>query len=338
MIVALSCQATGEEITSILGKIHAQGYKTRLIHGEMKNIVHVIGVTDRERLISSMESLPGVEQLIPIIQPFKLASRECHPENSIIKINETCIGGREIAIIAGPCAVESEASFIETAHLLKKAGVKFLRAGVFKPGTSPYTFQGLGEKGLETLTAVREETGLLIVTEVLSEVDVPLLSHYVDIFQVGSRNMHNIALLKTLGRFNKPVLLKRGFSATIEDWLMSAEYILSEGNPGVILCERGIRTFEKYTAYTLDLSSIPVIHQLSHLPVIVDPSHASGSWRYVEALSKAAVAADADGLLIVVHPDPANAVSHGTQSLKLDKFLDMMKNVRKIAEKMGRSL
>jgi 3-deoxy-7-phosphoheptulonate synthase len=272
------------------------------------------------------------------LSPFKLASREFHPENTVVSVNDKTIGDRMISVIAGPCAVESESMMIELACALKESGAQYLRGGAYKPRSSPYSFQGLGEKGLEILARAKEKAGLSIVTEVLSEIDVPLVYKYADILQIGARNMQNFPLLKTVGRFNKPVLLKRGMSATIEEWLMAAEYILAEGNQNVILCERGIRTFETYTRNTLDISAIPVVKRFSHLPIIVDPSHASGDWRYVNALAKSAIAAGADGIIVEVHPDPMNALSDGKQSLKIEVFRELIEDIKKIANAIGRTL
>jgi 3-deoxy-7-phosphoheptulonate synthase len=267
-----------------------------------------------------------------------MGSREFHPEDTIISVNGKTIGGKEIVIMAGPCSVESEKTVLKIAKEVKKAGAKILRGGAFKPRSSPYSFQGMGEKGLKILAEAREQTGLSIVTEVVSEVDVPLVAKYADILQIGARNMQNYQLLKTVGRFNKPVLLKRGISATIEEWLMSAEYIQSEGNHDVILCERGIRTFETYTRYTLDISTVPVIKELSHLPIIVDPSHPAGNSKYVPALARAGIAAGADGLLIEVHSEPSSALSDGKQSIKPLVFRELMDNLRNIAKVMGREI
>ncbi len=338
MIVTMSFDATKKDIDIVKEKLKGLGYDTKVFKGEKKTVIHVIGVTDKEKLIKSIEPLPGVEKLIPILHPFKLSSREFHPDDSVISVNGKLIGGKDIAIIAGPCAVESRETLLDIASKVKEAGAKFLRGGAFKPRTSPYSFQGLGEKGLEILAEARELTNLSIVTEVLSEIDVPLVAKYADVLQIGARNMQNFPLLKTVGRFNKPVLLKRGISATIEEWLMSAEYILSEGNSNVILCERGIRTFEKYTRNTLDISTIPVINHLSHLPIIIDPSHSSGDWKYVNALSRAAIAAGSDGLLIEVHTNPAQALSDGKQSLKPELFNKLMGEIKKIAEVTGRTV
>jgi 3-deoxy-7-phosphoheptulonate synthase len=267
-----------------------------------------------------------------------MGSREFHPEDTIVSVNGKTIGGKEIVIMAGPCSVESEDVVLKVAKEVKKAGAKILRGGAFKPRSSPYSFQGLGEKGLKILAEAREQTGLSIITEVVSEVDVPLVAKYADILQIGARNMQNYQLLKTVGRFNKPVLLKRGISATIEEWLMSAEYIQSEGNHDVILCERGIRTFETYTRYTLDISTVPVIKELSHLPIVVDPSHPAGNSKYVPALARAAVAAGADGILIEVHTQPSQALSDGKQSIKPQVFKNLMEDLKNIAKVVGRTI
>ncbi|MEO0184479.1 MAG: 3-deoxy-7-phosphoheptulonate synthase [candidate division WOR-3 bacterium] len=338
MIITMSAGVANDDIERVRKRVEELGYGTKIFLGEKKTVIHIIGVTHREKLIKAVESLPGVENLIPILSPFKLASREFHPENTLVSINGKVIGDKNIAVIAGPCAVESEAMMIDLACALKEAGAQFLRGGAYKPRSSPYSFQGLGEKGLEILARARDKTGLSIVTEVLSEIDVPLVYKYADVLQIGARNMQNFPLLKTVGRFNKPVLLKRGMSATIEEWLMSAEYVVSEGNQNVILCERGIRTFETYTRNTLDISAVPVVKRFSHLPIIVDPSHASGDWRYVKALAMAGIAAGADGIIVEVHPDPANALSDGKQSLKLEVFGELMQGIKRIAEATGRIL
>lgn len=338
MIITMSGKAQNGEVDFVRERVRQLGYDTKLFHGERKKVIHVIGVTDRERLRKCIEPLAGVEQMIPILHPFKLASREFHCEDSVISIQDVAVGGDEVVVIAGPCTVESKDDVLTVAEIIKSAGGKFLRGGAFKPRTSPYSFQGLGERGLEMLAQAREQTGLLIVTEVLSQVDVPLVYRYADLLQIGARNMQNFPLLRAVGRLDKPILLKRGMSATIEEWLMSAEYILAEGNPNVILCERGIRTFETYTRNTLDISAVAVVEHLSHLPVIVDPSHASGDWRYVNALAKAAVASGADGLMIEVHLDPTRAVSDGKQSLKPDVFQSLMKDLKNVAAVTGRRM
>jgi len=338
MIIMMSSSATKKEITKVKEKIKELGYEAKTFKGIKKTVIHVIGATNRERIIQSIEQLPGVERLTPILNPFKMGSREFHPENTLVSVNGKTIGGDEIVIMAGPCSVESEEIVLKVAKEVKKAGAKILRGGAFKPRSSPYSFQGLGEKGLKILAEARKETGLSIITEVISEVDVPLVAKYADILQIGARNMQNYQLLKTVGRFNKPVLLKRGISATIEEWLMSAEYIQSEGNPDVILCERGIRTFETYTRYTLDISTIPVIKNLSHLPIIVDPSHAAGNSKYVPSLARAAIAAGADGLLIEVHTQPSQALSDGKQSITPPVFQQLMDDIKNIAKVVGRKI
>jgi len=282
--------------------------------------------------------MDSVEKVVRILKPFKLASREFHPEDTVVPINGISIGGKAISIMAGPCAVESRAQLRETALAVKEAGVDILRAGAYKPRTSPYSFQGLGAKGLELLAEVREELGLAIITEVMAPEQVPLVAECADILQIGTRNMQNYSLLHAVGEIDKPVLLKRGMMSTMEELLMSAEYILSHGNYRVMLCERGIRTFETYTRNTLDLSAVPVLKGLTHLPIIVDPSHAAGNWEWVLPLSMAAVAAGADGLLIEVHPHPDKALSDGAQSLRPERFVELVDRVRAVAEAVGRTL
>jgi 3-deoxy-7-phosphoheptulonate synthase len=338
MIITMSSDATKKDINRVKEKIKEFGYESKTFKGVKKTVIHVIGATDRERITQSIEQLPCVERLTPILSPFKIGSREFHPEDTIVTVNDNKIGSNEIVIMAGPCSVEYEETVLKIAKAVKKAGAKILRGGAFKPRSSPYSFQGLGEKGLKILAEAREQTGLSIITEVVSEVDVPLVAKYADILQIGARNMQNYQLLKTVGRFDKPVLLKRGISASIEEWLMSAEYIQSEGNHDVILCERGIRTFETYTRYTLDISTVPVIKELSHLPIIVDPSHPAGNSKYVPALARAAIAAGADGILIEVHTEPSKAFSDGKQSIKPIVFNKLMDDIKKIAEVMGRKI
>ncbi len=338
MIVTMRSDAKKSEIKEVVKKIEKLGYETKIFNGVKKSVVHVIGVSDREKIKKEVEQLSGVEKLVSILHPFKLVSREFNNEDSLVDVGGIKIGGDEIVVMAGPCAVESEETLLEIADIVKEAGAKVLRGGAFKPRTSPYSFQGLGKKGLEYLAKARERTGLKIVTEVVSVEDVPVVAQYADILQIGTRNMQNYSLLKTVGRFNKPVLLKRGMSATIEEFLMAAEYIVSEGNPNVILCERGIRTYEKYTRNTLDISAVPVIKNLSHLPVIVDPSHAAGDWRYVESLAKAAIAAGSNGLIVEVHTEPEKALSDGKQSLKPEKFKKLMQDIRAISKALGRKI
>ncbi len=332
MIVVLRAGAPEADVERVKEVIEGQGLRTRVVVGEVKTIVCVLGVSDRDSLARLIEPLPGVEQILTVLHPFKLASRELHPEDTVVTVGGRTIGAGELAVIAGPCAVESEEMLLEVAETVREAGAHFLRGAIFKPRTSPYSFQGLKERGLEILARVRERTGLAIVTEVTSVVDVPMAAQYVDVIQVGARNMQNYPLLETVGRFSRPVLLKRGMMASIEEWLMSAEYVLDAGNPAVILCERGIRTFETYTRNTLDLSAVPVVKRLSHLPIIVDPSHAAGDRHYVTALAKAAVACGADGLMVEVHPDPSRALSDGKQSLDLEGFRRLMAEVTMLSK------
>ena len=282
--------------------------------------------------------MDGVDRVVPVLRPFKLASRDFQPEDSKIAINGQVFGDNKVIVMAGPCSVESREQMLTTATVVKEAGAHMLRGGAFKPRTSPYSFQGMGEEGLKILAEAREETGLYVITEVMAPEQVELISKYADVLQIGTRNMQNYALLNAVGKTNMPVLLKRGMMSTIEELLMSAEYIMSNGNHKVILCERGIRTFEKYTRNTLDINAVPVLKELTHLPVVVDPSHATGKWTLVKAASKAAVAAGADGLIIEVHPNPAEAVSDGEQSLKPRRFAELMAEVGRVAEAVGRTV
>lgn len=337
MIIIMSSSATRQEIDNVERKLSDLGFKTHPIFGEIKTVIGAIG---DKRLLNthSISSMPGVENLVPIMKPFKLAGRELKQVPTIIEVGDVKIGGEEIVVMAGPCAIESENSFVETAIKVKDAGAKILRGGAFKPRTSPYAFQGLEEDGLKIMAAGREATGLKIVTEVIDTRDVELVASYTDIIQIGARNMQNFRLLQEVGIYKKPVLLKRGLSATIEEWLMAAEYIIAGGNSNVILCERGIRTFETATRNTLDLSAIPVVKELSHLPIIVDPSHATGTWKYVSALSKGAIATGADGLIIEVHSDPCTALCDGPQSLRPSKFAQIMKEFGQVAQAVGRKM
>lgn len=335
MIIVLKRGTTETQVQEINERLNQEGFKVHLSQGVEKIIVGAIG--DRSRLEAlDLEALPWVEKVVPILAPYKLVSREFQSENTIIKVGEHEIGGEAIHVMAGPCSVESRSQILETAHAVKEAGATFLRGGAFKPRTSPYAFQGLEEEGLKLLAEAREETGLLVVTEVVDVRDVELVAHYTDILQIGARNMQNFILLKEVAKTNKPVLLKRGPSATLEEWMMAAEYIMDGGNYQVMFCERGIRTFENYTRNTLDLSMVPALHSLSHLPVIVDPSHGTGRWNLVPAMTKAAVAAGADGIIVEVHPQPEKAVSDGKQSLTLPNFSSMMDELETIARALGR--
>jgi len=325
------------DLEKVIQKLHEMGHKVHISRGEKRIIIGVIG--DVENLASvPFYAFNGVEEIIRIVKPYKLASREFKDFDTTVKVKDIVIGGKEVVIMAGPCVVENEKQIFETAQQVKAAGAKILRGGAFKPRTSPYSFQGLGEEGLKLLAQAGEETGLAVVTEVMSVNQIELVGKYTDIFQVGARNMQNFVLLKELGKTKKPILLKRGMSATIEELLLSAEYILSQGNYEVILCERGIRTFENYTRNTLDLSAVPALKRLSHLPVIVDPSHATGRWRLVGPMAKAAIAAGADGLLIEVHPDPKSSLSDGAQTLKIDTFTQLMKELSPVVQAVGREL
>lgn len=337
MVVVMDLRATEKQIEDVNARLEQFGFKTHLIRGVERIVIGAIG--DRNQmLLSGIEIMPGVEKIVPIMKPFKLVSREVKSENTVVKVKDFSVGGSRIGIIAGPCAVEGRNQLLYTAQLIKESGALAIRGGTYKPRTSPYSFQGMEEEGLELLAEAGQETGLATITEVIDENSLSLAVQYVDLIQIGARNMQNFQLLRAAGRIKKPVVLKRGLSATIEEWLMAAEYIMSEGNYNVILCERGIRTFETYTRNTLDLSAVPLIKQLSHLPVIVDPSHATGEWRLVAPLSKGAVAAGADGLLIEVHPDPVNALCDGPQSLTPDNFAQLMKELALVAKSVGRDL
>jgi 3-deoxy-7-phosphoheptulonate synthase len=335
MIIVLKRGSTEEQIQEVCDKLTQEGFKVHLSQGVEKTLIGAIG--DRSRLESlDLEALPWVEKAVPILAPYKLVSREFQDESSIIRVGEHEIGGKEIHVMAGPCSVESRSQILETAHAVKEAGATFLRGGAFKPRTSPYAFQGLQEEGLRFLAEAREQTGLLVITEVVDVRDVQLVAHYADILQLGARNMQNFFLLKEVAKTNKPVMLKRGPSATLEEWMMAAEYIMDGGNYNVIFCERGIRTFENYTRNTLDLSMVPALQSLSHLPVIVDPSHGTGRWNLVPSMSKAAIAAGADGIIVEVHPQPEKAVSDGKQSLTIPNFQTMMNELGKLSEVIGR--
>jgi len=338
MIIVMKGAATEEDLQRVIHTIEELGYQSHVIRGTQRSVVGAVGDERGKARLQSLEALPGVESVVPILQPFKLASREFKPTKTIVRVRDVEIGGDRLPVVAGPCSVESEDQILETAKAVKEAGASILRGGAFKPRTSPYAFQGLGEEGLRLLAAAREETGLAIVTEVLKPEDVDLVAGTADMLQVGARNMQNFALLKRVGEARKPVLLKRGISSTIQEFLMAAEYILSEGNYDVVLCERGIRTFETATRFTLDLNAVPVIRKLSHLPVVVDPSHGTGHWEYVAPMAKAAVACGADGLMIEVHVRPEIAFSDGVQSLKPTLFREFMREIAPFVQAAGRRL
>ncbi len=338
MIIVLRPDATQADIDHIIERAQKLGLKPHISKGTKRTIVGLIGPEDVLRTVP-LEVFPGVETVMPVLAPYKLVSREFKKESSQIPITDRIqIGGKKIILIAGPCAIESEERLLEIAEAVRPAGACVLRGGAFKPRTSPYAFQGLGEEGLKILKRVSSRLGMPTVTEVMDPRDVGRVAQYADILQIGARNMQNFNLLKEVGQTKKPVLLKRGLSSTIKEWLMSAEYILSEGNPNVILCERGIRTFETETRNTFDVSAIPVAKRLSHLPVVADPSHASGKWQYVPALAKAAVAAGADGLIIETHTRPEEAMSDGAQSLLPERLTELMQELRKIAQAVGREI
>ena len=339
MIIVMKTGSQDREIADVLARLDNLGLKGHLSRGVERTVIGVVGVTAavpdlRERL----SMIPGVEDVVPISRPYKLASREFKPDDTVIKVGGVKIGGNEVVVIAGPCAAETREQVMSTARAVKAAGASILRGGAFKPSTSPYSFRGLGEEGLKLLAEAKEETGLPLITEVLTPDDVELVVRYADILQVGARNMQNFILLDEVGRANKPVMLKRGMSATIQEWLLAAEYILSQGNRQVILCERGIRTFETYTRNTMDVSAIPIIHKLSHLPIVADPSHGTGKWYLVAPMALAAVAAGANGLMVEVHPAPDTALKDGAQSLTFEHFEDLMRQLVPVAAAMGRSV
>ena len=337
MIIVMKHSATREQVAEIITQVEALGLQARPIIGEERTVVAVVG-DERPVEPEQFELFAGVERVMRVLHPFKLASRDFHPEDSVIKINGISVGTSQVIIMAGPCSVESREQLMATAAAVKQAGAHILRGGAFKPRTSPYVFQGLGLKGLELLREARDAYQLPIITEVMSPQDVYLVAQYTDIIQIGARNMQNFALLQTVGETNKPVLLKRGMMSTVEELLMAAEYVLSHGNSRVMLCERGIRTFETSTRNTFDINAIPVLKSLTHLPIIADPSHGTGKWELVTPIARAAIAAGADGVIVEVHCDPAHALSDGAQSLKPDKFTAMVSQVRCIAEAMQRTV
>ena len=328
MIISMRPHATREEIDHVRERIEEFGYKVHSIEGEERVVIGVVGIGDVTACLESLEATPGVERAMAISAPYKFVSREFKPERTAVKVNGVAIGAGEFVMIAGPCSVESEKQIMETAEGVAAAGAHMLRGGAFKPRTSPYDFQGLELEGLKLLRKAKEATGLAILTEVMSDRDVDLVAEYADCMQVGARNMQNFALLKSLGGCGRPVLLKRGMSSTIKELLMSAEYIVAHGNSNVVLCERGIRTFETYTRNTCDIAAVPALNELTHLPVILDPSHATGKRSLVAALCRAAVAVGADGLVVEVHPCPEKAFSDGAQSLKLADFAQLMRDLQ----------
>ncbi len=337
MIIIMRNNATKTEIEAIEKRLADFGFQTHPIYGEMKTVIGAIG--DKRRLsMNQLLTMSGVENIVPIMRPYKLAGRELQKEQSIIAVGNTEIGGKKLSVLAGPCAIESEEQFLYVAEKVKASGATILRGGAFKPRSSPYSFAGLEEEGLEIMRLAGDRTGMPICTEVLDTRDVELVASYADMLQIGARNMQNFKLLREVGKTNKPILLKRGLSSTIEEWLMAAEYIMSEGNENVVLCERGIRTFEPSTRNTFDLSAIPVTKELSHLPIIADPSHAAGTFKYVNALARGAVAAGADGVMIEVHNSPETAISDGEQSLTPQHFDELINELRPIAAAVGKEL
>jgi 3-deoxy-7-phosphoheptulonate synthase len=336
MIIVMKTDTTARNIADVIGRVEGDGYKVHLSEGEERTIIGVVGESPTPLREENYATMFGVDKVVRVSVPYKLASRVFHPRDSLVPLNGSQMGGKKVLVIAGPCSVESREQVIEIAHAVKEAGATALRGGAFKPRTSPYAFQGHGEKGLQWLAEARELTGLPIVTEVMDPGLVPLVCQYADVLQIGARNMQNFTLLHAVGESQHPVLLKRGMSSTIKDLLMATEYVLSHGNMRVMLCERGIRTFETATRNTADINAVPVLKEKTHLPVVFDPSHSTGKWEYVEAVSRAAVAAGADGLIVEVHPKPEEAMSDGRQSLSPERFADLMKQIRRIAEAVGR--
>jgi 3-deoxy-7-phosphoheptulonate synthase len=339
MIIVLSKKATQQNKDEIIRKLKKLGYRVDVSQGEERTLLGAIGpnMEGKKMIMEQLSTLSYVENVVPILKPYKLVSSELR-KHSVVDVSGVAVGGRKLVLMAGPCAVEGPKQILETARALKKLGVPILRAGAYKPRTSPYSFQGFGARGLEMLAAASEETGMRIITEVMEARDVKLVAQFSDILQIGTRNMQNFQLLKACGRSGKPTLLKRGLSATIEEWLLAAEYIMKEGNPNVMLCERGIRTFETHTRNTLDLSAVAAAKGLSHLPVISDPSHGTGRAELVGPMCKASIAAGADGLLVEVHTNPAEAISDGQQTLSIDRFGALMKELGPVAKAMGRTI
>jgi len=335
MMIIMRSGATQKEISTIVDRVQQFGLRAHISTGEERTVIGAIGdgrPVDKDQFLH----MAGVDRILPISRPFKLASREFRPENSKFPLNGVDVGGNGVVLIAGPCAVEGRTQLLETAHAVREAGAHALRGGAYKPRTSPYSFQGMGEAGLELLAEAREQTGLPIVSEIMREEQVPIMAKYVDVLQLGARNMQNYALLHAVGESHLPVLLKRGLMATVEELLMAAEYILSHGNRNIMLCERGIRTFETSTRNTTDINAIPVLKGMTHLPVILDPSHSTGNWSYVASVARAGIAAGADGLIVEVHPNPEEAFSDGGQSLKPGRFVELVSQARAVAEAVGR--
>ena len=338
MIIVLKSGSSDAEVEDVCRRIRSMGYTPHTIRGEVRTVIGAVGDDRGKERLRALESLEVVESVTPILKPFKLASLEVKSEPTRVAVGDAVVGGNKVVVMAGPCSVESQEQVLAVATKVKAAGASVLRGGAFKPRTSPYAFQGLEEEGLKYLEVARRETGLPVITEVMEPDKVEVVARYADILQIGARNVQNFSLLRKVGEAGKPVLLKRGMSTSIQEWLLSAEYVLAGGNPNVILCERGIRTFENATRFTLDLNAIPVVKRLTHLPVVVDPSHGTGHWEYVEAMACAGIAAGADGLLIEVHPKPEEALSDGPQSLKPERFASLMTRLRKVAAAMDREV
>jgi 3-deoxy-7-phosphoheptulonate synthase len=337
MIVVMKVGSSDKDVDSVVKRIESAGLKTHVSQGVERTIIGVVGQIYPE-LQDMLEMVHGVDEVIRVSKPYKLSSREFHPLDTTVKVGDVTIGGEEVVVMAGPCAVESEQQLFETANAVKAAGANILRGGAFKPSTSPYQFRGLGEQGLELLARVKKEVGLPVITEVMSTGDVELVAKYADILQIGARNMQNFSLLEEVAKTGKPVMLKRGLSATVQEWLLAAEYILAQGDGQLILCERGIRTFETYTRNTMDISVIPIIEKVSHLPIIADPSHGTGKWYLVIPMALAAIAAGADGIMIEVHPHPDQALKDGAQSLTFANFQQLMSQIEYVARAVGRHI
>jgi 3-deoxy-7-phosphoheptulonate synthase len=337
MIVVMKVASSDNDVSAVIKRIESAGLKTHVSQGVERTIIGVVGQIYPE-LQDMLEMLHGVDEVIRVSKPYKLSSREFHPLDTTVNVGDITIGGKEIVIIAGPCAVETEEQLFETANAVKAAGANMLRGGAFKPSTSPYQFRGLGEAGLELLARVKKEVGLPVITEVMSAREVELVASYADILQIGARNMQNFSLLEEAAKVSKPIMLKRGLSATVQEWLLAAEYILAQGNEQLILCERGIRTFETYTRNTMDVSVIPIIEKVSHLPIIADPSHGTGKWYLVTPMALAAVAAGADGIMVEVHPHPDLALKDGSQSLTFANFEQLMSQIGHVANAVGRQI
>jgi 3-deoxy-7-phosphoheptulonate synthase len=338
MIIVMKAGASQAELEAAIARVEELGYQPHVIRGTVRNVIACIGDERGKARLQSLDVLEGVENVVPILQPFKLASRETRAAKSIVRVGDVEIGGDRLVVMAGPCSVESESQILETAFAVKEAGAAILRGGAFKPRTSPYDFQGLEEEGLKLLARAREATGLPVITEVMKPEDVDLVSDYADILQIGARNVQNFPLLRRAGESPRAVMLKRGMATTIKEWLMCAEYILSSGNQNVLLCERGIRTFETATRFTLDLNAVPVVQKLSHLPIVVDPAHGTGHWEYVIPMAKAGIAAGADAIMVEVHPQPDKAASDGAQSLKPKVFAELMREIKPFAHAAGKWL